>query len=89
MKQVEELFQSLKKECFPGVDGEFERKLRIAFFYGIDAGHQLTYKAAQELTSSQTVEYFHHLGLQLSDGLQQVGLERARIKLKKLDLGVN
>lgn len=83
INHVEELFSALKRGCFPLIDVELEAKLRIAFTYGLDVGHQLTNQGLV-LGNDQAVKFFQDLVGQIDGELKRHNLGRAKVKIGQL-----
>jgi hypothetical protein len=77
----EELFRSLKQGCFPTAMGEEERKLRIAFFYGLDAMRQMIVQAVSDLSNKEMATFSTNLREQITAELTRLGQPPAKIKL--------
>jgi hypothetical protein len=76
----ESLWKSLKKGCFPTADGELETKLRTAFFYGLDAGRELTIQSTS-LSNDQCCSFSQEFRDQIHGSLQLLGMPPVRVKM--------
>ena len=84
---INNLWAAFKKGCYPFIDGEQEKRLKVAFLQGIHSGKELVVQISR-LPNDQMAETFRDLNEQVLAELSKLGFKPGKITVAEQKVSV-